>query len=817
MGRQDLSQMKLAVLLMLLLCSWRAFALPTSWLPDKGVVPSLESILNFNHSTQLIGPWVTISQYAVFLLTKQPITSDFFRAIFERTERATPSVILSLLRKHQPFVYGAFEFTVVAANIIFAAGVATFLLRVIGTCGSSKEQDVTVNFKLLLNTYMVSSWVVMGIAIFFAVIVLSCDFNINMGAQALTVFITSYKNNLYDFIDRDMLAEADKTYNGLMEEIQEHEKFFTMDFATTAGVALVAALREYKQMPTIFKANYTKALSEVVPPATSLPAVEKAAAAVDTATKEMSAAVLTALLDSTVFQRYGLIITLSDLIERVRGQLTSYKHEVGNVRTGVESMFSILLDDPQTLFYIPTMQKGISQTITLMLIFVGTTIGGMICGCLLGYTNHPDNTSPLERNELSNVAGKILVITSYIMTAGVTIMTLVTGLVLVVGCLAEIFMCRVDRSFGENPLLIDYSSLLLMNPMKNSYDVRKVIRFSVVQAHCQSHLGISELAGIRTEELGKAVRKIAGLQKDLTYHYTLNVRDLVRRLGERQKLVEDFYKAFTAANIKATPDNKVQMDLIQAYITDDNKLFQYSNKSTEDLKKFLEKAFIQFTLKKCDSVRNDITLRLSDFDSVGNCSKLLGVYEVCFTIFCKGLIDYVNGYWLSLLCMVCVYIYAIYICLCTSKYFFTMESYTYEGEPVPEGMKQAADVPEGIDYGQADEEQRRMKEAAEKAKALRKMKVTRIEEAREQKEGNIRGALMAMVPLAPLRVVAAKIVKGRDQPGSSQGTSETLSSQTSPAPLGTQQNQASSQPGSKNYSPNDKKYPADELAPVFRP
>lgn len=50
-----------------------------------------------------------------------------------------------------------------------------------------------------------------------------------------------------------------------------------------------------------------------------------------------------------------------------------------------------------------------SRSLTGFVVFISLMMGGVILGFTLGYINHPERTSPLERNRVSNFAGYVLV------------------------------------------------------------------------------------------------------------------------------------------------------------------------------------------------------------------------------------------------------------------------------------------------------------------------------------------------------------------------------------------------------------------------
>lgn len=79
--------------------------------------------------------------------------------------------------------------------------------------------------------------------------------------------------------------------------------------------------------------------------------------------------------------------------------------------------------------------------------FVAATMVGMVIGFNLGMANHYDNISPLERNWLSNLAGYILVLTAYLMLFGAAGMMLLAGIFMLMGCIGDIYLCRVQRGY----------------------------------------------------------------------------------------------------------------------------------------------------------------------------------------------------------------------------------------------------------------------------------------------------------------------------------------------------------------------------------
>ncbi|XP_064488775.1 uncharacterized protein LOC135400788 isoform X2 [Ornithodoros turicata] len=744
---------------------------------------TLDIFPNFDHTTELTGPWIAMARYVVYVLTKSPINADFFRAIFGRKTHSSPFDILYQMHKHQPFVYQFYETTVVVANIMLAAALAVFLMRQIGTCGSSKEQDITINYRLLLQTYLFSACAVLGLTTFFAILVVSCDYGIDIGVQALEDYIPTFKDKLREYLDRDMIASAATTYSNMTEAFALHYFLFTTHFTDGAVGAVLDAFKKFFGTKYIFFQLYEKTFDEAIKnvqglSSASVTSMKNWAAAIDTGTTSIKESFVDSLAESTVFQRHAIVILVIDMLTAVTGQLFTYNEALRKAREGIDSVQSVLLADNRTLFYIPRLKDAISKTITATVVFVGASMGGMLSGFLLGFCSHKERASPLERSATSNSAGRILVWTSYLMLFGVSVMTFLTGAVMLIGCIGEIFICRPqrDQNFGDSPELIDYATALLMNATEHAYYVQKLLTFSNIQQHCVAHHGIAGLAGIRTQDLQEASFKMSDLQKDLIYQYHIDLDVAAQAIPRRMKLISDFIKEFNNTVAPVAIDTKDAVEKLQRFVDGDLKLYKYTQTKPDALEEFVSKSFLADTLEKSENLKTDILYYLDQFDDVGNCTKILSIFQGSFNIMCNGVIDYVNGYWLALLCLTCVYVYAIYISLSTSKYFFIMESYTYEGEPVPEGTKfedlashrkqrtrrrkmdymKDEQALQGLDAAEAAEEQRRMQELAEKAKALRKKKLTRAEEAKQDEGlilgalGTVGGALQPFTPFIPL-------------------------------------------------------------------
>ncbi|KAH7947366.1 hypothetical protein HPB52_010573 [Rhipicephalus sanguineus] len=111
-------------------------------------------------------------------------------------------------------------------------------------------------------------------------------------------------------------------------------------------------------------------------------------------------------------------------------------------------------------------------------------------------------------------------------------------------------------------------------------------------------------------------------------------------------------------DLEAALDYKIDIRSLVEEVTARWKVVQEFKEQFEkrDLKTFLD-----FTIEECDNLKNNISSYIDE-----------------------------NGYWLSIMGLVGIYVYGIYISLTASKYLYTMKSYTYEGEAVPPGVAAAA-------------------------------------------------------------------------------------------------------------------------------
>ncbi|KAL3204679.1 hypothetical protein MRX96_011663 [Rhipicephalus microplus] len=323
----------------------------------------LQSITNT--TVELIGPWIYIARYLIYLMAKEPVTPDFFYDFLEQRTQPTFKNLINQVRIHQPHIYQLFQVILVLTNITAVVSMSILALRSVGTCGASSCQDVTINYRLLFHTYTASALIICGFVIVGGVFVITCDFRINTGVDLLGIFVHGYRKTLMKFLVSDVL-------------------------------------------------NYAPAVHKTIPGTRLL------AAQLDNGSWDMKLGVIHALEDSTLFQRTALMLDITDLINKVRGQLYIFTHEVEKIKVGVENMTSILLTPGKNLLYIPSIQKVVTWSITSFVVFLCLSMGGMMTGFILGYANHDDHASPLDRNKLSNIGGYFLVL--YVYTLGESVL-----------------------------------------------------------------------------------------------------------------------------------------------------------------------------------------------------------------------------------------------------------------------------------------------------------------------------------------------------------------------------------------------------------
>ncbi|XP_065293761.1 uncharacterized protein [Dermacentor albipictus] len=608
----------------------------------------LQSITN--HTVELIGPWIYIARYLIYFMAKEPVRPDFFYDFLEQRTQPTFKNLINQVRIHQPYIYQLFQIILVLTNITTVVSISIVGLRSAGTCGASTSQDVTINYRLLFHTYTASALIICGSVIVGGVFVLTCDYRINSGVDLLGIFVHGYKNTIMNFLLTDVVNNSEVTFARMVHGLEQHHLSLRSSesaseprgYGFLASKQVMTRIREWYGgsttllnytdfvgllSATIHKQAYAQAIQQ------RIPGIRTLAQKLDNGSLQMKIDVIQALEDSTLFQRRALILEITDLISKVRGQLYIFTHEVENIKAGVENMTSILLSQGNNLLYIPNLQK---------------------------------------------------VVTSYCMMLGVTGMLFFSGMFMLLGSIGDLYLCRATRGYARSSegQLKDLAVSLVMNATVNRYHVLKLLRYSTIEKHCVEHQGIAGLAGIHPSALQTAFDNIVLTQYDLANHFSINIDKLMDGMTVRVKELKDFdYDTTTLKLI----DNGAQYDSLKKEIKQEIDFASKVASDTVGFKKMVEKAFQDYSLVKCDDIKNDLLSYIDMFDNIGNCRKILGVFEESFRILCNGMLDYVNGFWLAMLILVGVFDYAIYISLVASKYLFTMTTYTYEGEAVPPG------------------------------------------------------------------------------------------------------------------------------------
>ncbi|KAH6927312.1 hypothetical protein HPB50_001611 [Hyalomma asiaticum] len=606
-----------------------------------------------NTTVELIGPWIYIARYIIYLMAKEPVRPDFFYDFLEQRTQPTFKNLINQVRIHQPYIYQLFQVILVLTNITAVVSISILGLRSVGTCGASTCQDVTINYRLLFHTYTASALIICGFVIVGGVFVITCDYRINTGVDLLGIFVHGYRDSLLKFLLTDVVNTSEASFKRMVDGLEGHRTMLVS-----------SVFNETVQNQQSWK---------------------------------MKLDVIRALEDSTLFQRRALTLDITDLINKVRGQLYIFTHEVENIKVGVENMTSILLTPGKNLLYIPSIQKVVTWSIMSFVVFLSVSMGGMMTGFILGYANHDDHASPLERNTLSNIGGYFLVLTSYCMLFGVTGMLFFSGVFMLLGSIGDLYLCRATRGYERSNVaqLKDLAVSLVMNATVNRYHVLKLLRYSTIEKHCVEHQGIAGLAGIHPSAIQTAFDNIVLTQYDLANHFSINIDKLIDALKNRStelKKFDNYTNDLKMLTIKEELDfaKKVASDTV-SFKKVVYKAFQdYSlvkcDAIKNDLLSYIDMAFQDYSLVKCDAIKNDLLSYIDMFDKIGSCRNILNVFEESFRILCNGMLDYVNGFWLAMLILVGVFDYAIYISIVASKYLFTMTTYTYEGEPVPSGL-----------------------------------------------------------------------------------------------------------------------------------
>ncbi|KAL1419256.1 hypothetical protein MTO96_005348 [Rhipicephalus appendiculatus] len=415
-----------------------------------------------------------------------------------------------------------------------------------------------------------------------------------------------------------------------------------------------------------------------------------------------TASVINAVMSSTLFQRHSIVITVEDLMQQLRGQLFAFSYEVHHVEDGVNSMTTIL------------------------------------------FANETSDTS----NYL-DITGLKNLVTSHVMVFGGSLMLLSAGFFMLMGCIGDIYLCRSQRSYyqGDSDPLKDLTISLLMNATENRHYVMKLLKYSLVEQHCKQHVGIGSLAGIKPKDLEAALDKIVEFQTDLVHQYKIDIRSLIEEVTARWKVVQGFKEQFEKADLKYA-DNQEAYDNLTNLFSNDERLFNYVTYNISKFEDTIKQTFLDFTIDECDSLKNNISSYIDEFDNIGDCTTIMAIFSDGFNILCNGMIDFVNGYWLSIMILVGIYVYGIYISLTASKYLYTMKSYTYEGEAVPPGTK--------FEDLQTHKKQKSRKKVASSAGTLNEDERLRSEDAERMRQIRLRKAMMApdtqlkyLVPLSP--------------------------------------------------------------------
>ncbi|XP_075750590.1 uncharacterized protein LOC119173469 [Rhipicephalus microplus] len=811
----------------------------------------LQSITNT--TVELIGPWIYIARYLIYLMAKEPVTPDFFYDFLEQRTQPTFKNLINQVRIHQPHIYQLFQVILVLTNITAVVSMSILALRSVGTCGASSCQDVTINYRLLFHTYTASALIICGFVMYDTacaflflsvggVFVITCDFRINTGVDLLGIFVHGYRKTLMKFLVSDVLNTSKISFARMVDGLDKHRASLVSSesnvtprgYGFTASKDVMMKIRLWNGGgSTLFNmTSFESMLNDIVHNQQYAPAVHKTipgtrllAAQLDNGSWDMKLGVIHALEDSTLFQRTALMLDITDLINKVRGQLYIFTHEVEKIKVGVENMTSILLTPGKNLLYIPSIQKVVTWSITIFVVFLCLSMGGMMTGFILGYANHDDHASPLDRNKLSNIGGYFLVLdkqqsianecfrdwmarsTSYCMLFGVTGMLFFSGVFMLLGSIGDLYLCRATRGYERSNVaqLKDLAVSLVMNATVNRYNVLKLLRYSSIENQCVEHAGIAGLAGIHTSAMQTAFDNIVLTQYDLANHFSINIDKLIEGIKNR---VTELQRFNASTNDFKLVDNHPQFEKLKLAIKEEIDFGTKVGGDTEGFNKVVHKAFQDYSLIKCDAIKNDLLSYIDMFDNIGNCRKILSVFEESFRILCNGMLDYVNGFWLAMLILVGVFDYAIYNSLVASKYLFSMTTYTYEGEPVSPGtnfedlLTHRKQKPRRR-AGTVTADQRLRQEAAEKFRIMRLKRMSRESDA-------------ILKDISPV-MIQSPVSMTSEQPTSVQPSSADKSSsvqagwQPSPA-----YNAGSKPSQAKPVAVKPPEMRSDELAPEFR-
>ncbi|KAH7938570.1 hypothetical protein HPB49_025458 [Dermacentor silvarum] len=156
------------------------------------------------------------------------------------------------VRIHQPYIYQLFQVVVVLANVGLVCGTSIIVLRCMRTCGASRCQDVTINYRLLFHAYTASSWIVCASVIFVAAFALSCDYSLDKGMKSLDKYVQEYKGRIHTFLDEKMVQAAKTTFERMSEQLKKFRRLFSKVFGGLASRAIALKMRKELGAPSIF-------------------------------------------------------------------------------------------------------------------------------------------------------------------------------------------------------------------------------------------------------------------------------------------------------------------------------------------------------------------------------------------------------------------------------------------------------------------------------------------------------------------------------------------------------------------------------------
>ncbi|CAN8018593.1 unnamed protein product [Ixodes persulcatus] len=654
------------------------------------------NLFTINHTHELMGPWIQMSRYLAYTMATEPVRAgkSFFSSFLDTQNAVTFMKLINQVRLHQPSIYALFQTILVMTNIVLVFSACVVALRLIGACGASSVQDVTINYRLLFRAYTASSIFVFGFVLLGSLFVLTCDYNINNGANILEDFLKYYKGNVIQYLDEDIIKVSDRSLRSIrvwrntprLEAVFRRDLFHYHAIAAQGSKKRKRKPLQFIPLPHRYRldrnwSSLTRSLDWILNSVDLRHFNQVRITAKRTIEKS-----------STLFQRHEIQVIIRDLLSRMEGRVFAFEYEIDQVKKGVDNMTSILTTEEDNVLHLASIKYFVAYAITGFIMIVAISMTGMVGGFTLGYLNHNSKVSPLERNQLSNVAGYMLVYASYVMMFGVAAMLFFSSVVMLLGSIGDLYLCRAQRSGyldSDAASLKDLTVSMVMKATVNQYYVDKLLRFSKVKRHCVNHLGISGLASMSGKALHDATKSVIDLQYDLSNHLIVNMKHLTESVLSRYARIKNLSATLvqTQPTLRANGTNEAAS---KAQVTR-TLLFMIGSAMIEHLQKrdkhhdALKRVFFSFFLL-CSQAAFSDEIKLGDaFDKIGNCDQIKAVFNACFEMLCNGILDYMNGLWLALLLLVFCFLYAIYISLVGSKYLFTMTSYTFEGEPVPEG------------------------------------------------------------------------------------------------------------------------------------